>query len=326
MDASSLTKTGFCGKTVDNVTNNELKEFILNDMKLKCGGIQYNTRYAKIYNEQYSRNLNNPHIICLKSSGTPYLLYCTQINGVDYSFLIDKKVKIGYDYPKIFVTHYQFDPSVFSGTLFETELLRDKNQNWFLLIGDIYFHKSSNCNNKVIMDRVTTIHNLLEKEYNSDSFSDICPIQVKKYFDFKDKDIIFKDFIPHLNYDTRGFYFVPIKASYSKILYLFKDGDLEIKKETKKETKNTLNFQIQRTMKRDVYDLYLRGPNNIVKQGIACVPTMKCSQMIRELFKGLTSSTSEHTDLRVECKFNEKFKKWEPLQKTIEPMSSVTDV
>jgi len=322
MDPSSLTKTAFCGKTVDNVTSNEVKEFILNDMKLKCGGIQYNSRYAKVYNEQYSRNLNNPHIICLKSSGTPYLLYCTQINDVNYSFLIDKKVKVGYDYPKIFVTHYQFNPSVFSGTLFETELLRDKNQNWFLLVGDIYFHKSSNCNNKVIMDRMTTIHNLLETEYDSDSFSDICPIQVKTYFDFKDADTIFKDFIPQLNYDTRGFYFVPIRVSYSKILYLFKEGDLEIKK----EKKNTLNFLIKQTMKRDVYDLYLQGPNNIVKHGIACVPTMKTSQMLRELFNELTSSTSVDTDLRVECKYNEKFGKWEPLQKTIEPMSKVEDV
>ena len=318
MDPSSLTKTGFCGKTVDNVTSNELKEFILNDMKLKCGGIQYNSRYAKVYNEQYSRNLNNPHIICLKSSGTPYLLYCTQINDVNYSFLIDKKVKVGYDYPKIFVTHYQFDPSVFSGTLFETELLRDKHQNWFLLVGDIYFHKSSNCNNRVIMDRMNIIHSLLEQEYNSDSFSDICSIQVKKYFDFRDADTIFKDFIPNLNYDIRGLYFVPIKASYSKILYLFKEGDLEIKK----EKKNTLNFQIQGTMKRDVYDLYLQGPNNIVKQGVACVPTMKTSQMLRDLFNEL----DVHTDLRVECKYNEKFGKWEPLKKTMESVSSVEDV
>ena len=66
MDPSSLTKTSFSGKTVDNVTNNEVKEFIMNDMKLKCGGINYNSRYAKVYNEQYSRNLNNPHILCLK--------------------------------------------------------------------------------------------------------------------------------------------------------------------------------------------------------------------------------------------------------------------
>ena len=74
MDPSSLTKTSFSGKTVDNVTNNELKKFILDDMKLKCGGILYNSRYAKVYNEQYSRNLNNPHIICLKVLEHP--IYC----------------------------------------------------------------------------------------------------------------------------------------------------------------------------------------------------------------------------------------------------------
>ena len=116
MDPSSLTKTKFSGKTVDNVTNNELKKFILDDINLKCGGIQYNTRYAKVYNDQYSRNLNNPHIICLKSSGTPYLLYCTQINGVNYCLLIDKKVKVGYDYPTIFVTPYKFNSEIFNGT------------------------------------------------------------------------------------------------------------------------------------------------------------------------------------------------------------------
>lgn len=317
MDPSSLTKTSFSGKTVDNVTNNELKEFILNDMKLKCGGINYNSRYAKVYNEQYSRNLNNPHIICLKSSGTPYLLYCTQINGVNYTFLIDKKIKVGYDYPKIFVTPYQFDSSIFSGSLFETELVRTKGNKWFLLIGDIYYHKSSSCKNRVIMDRMNLIHNLLENEYNSDSFCDVCPIQVKKYFDYSQKEYIVNEFIPQLDYGSRGFYFVPLKCSYSKILYLFKEGDL---KKPKQQKKNTLNFMIQKTMKRDVYELYLQGPNNIVKHGIACVPNLKCSQLLRDLFNETTD------EVIVECKFNLKFKKWEPFQKTNEKMSLVNDI
>ena len=172
------------------------------------------------------------------------------------------------------------------------------------------------------MDRMNIIHDFLENEYNSDSFCDICPLQVKRYFDFKDKDFIMNEFIPGLNYGTRGFYFIPLKSSYSKILYLFKEGELQIKI----EKKETLNFAIQKTLKRDVYDLYLQGPNNIVKQGIACVPNLKTSQMLRDLFNELTSSTSDHTDLRVECKYNEKFKKWEPLKKTLEPMSSVKDV
>jgi hypothetical protein len=324
MDPSSLTETGFCGKKVDNVTNNELKKFILHDMKVKCSGIQYNTRYAKIYNDQYSRNLNNPHIICLKSSGTPYLLYCTQINGVNYSFLIDKKVKEGYDYPKIFVTHYKFTSDSYKGTLFETELLRDKQNNWCLLIGDIYFHKAQNCKQQIIMDRMDTIHQLLETDYESDSFCDICPIQVKRYFDFKDKEYIFKEFIPGLNYGTRGFYFVPIKASYSKILYLFKEGEGRPAKATQsaKVCKTTLQFLIQKTMKRDVYDLYLQGPTNIEKQGIACVPNLACSQMLRGLFR----DSVDETDICVECRYNDKFKKWEPLAKSITPMSKVSDL
>jgi hypothetical protein len=317
MDPGSLTKTGFSGKTVDNVTNNDVKEFILNDMKLKCGGIQYNSRYAKVYNEQYSRNLNNPHIICLKSSGTPYLLYCTQINGVNYSFLIDKKIKVGYDYPKIFVTPYKFDSSLFSGTLFECELLRTKGQSWFLLIGDIYYHSSQSCKQITIMNRMNKIHTLLEKEYESDSFCDVCPLQVKKYFDYSDKDYLMNEFIPHLDYGTRGFYFVPLKCSYSKILYLFKDGDLQKRTPV---TKDTVCFQIQKTLKRDVYELYLQGPTNIVKHGMACIPNLKCSQMVRGLM-------NESTDgVRVECKLNTKFKKWEPLQKTTDPMSKVEDV
>ena len=39
----------------------------------------------------------------------PYLLYCTQINDVNYCFLIDKKIKDGYKFPKIFLVHYRFE-------------------------------------------------------------------------------------------------------------------------------------------------------------------------------------------------------------------------
>ena len=243
MDPSSLTKTKFSGKTVDNVTNNELKKFILDDIKLKCGGIQYNMRYAKVYNEQYSRNLNNPHVICLKSSGTPYLLYCTQINGVNYCLLIDKKIKAGYDYPTIFVTPYKFNSEIFNGTLFETELVRTKNNKWFLLLADIYYYKSNSCKNKSILDRMNIIHTMLDTEYDQDSFCDVCPIQVKKYFDYSEKDYIINEFIPGLDYGTRGFYFVPLKCSYSKILYLFKQGELKVKK----EKKDTINFMMMQS-------------------------------------------------------------------------------
>ena len=95
MDSKSLTKTGFCDKEIDNVTDNDLKEYILNNLNTKSG-LKFNSRYAKIYNDNFKKNLNNPHLICLKSIGSPYFLFCTQINGVNYCFLIDKKIKDGY--------------------------------------------------------------------------------------------------------------------------------------------------------------------------------------------------------------------------------------
>ena len=93
MEPNSFTKTSFCNVQIDNITTNETKEYILNQLNILCSGLKFNTRYAKIYNDQYSKNLKNPHVFYLKSSGTPYLLFLTQINNVNYSFLIDKKTK-----------------------------------------------------------------------------------------------------------------------------------------------------------------------------------------------------------------------------------------
>ena len=68
MDPKHITRTSFCNKEIDNVTDNSMKKYILDNLNLKTG-IEYRTRYAKVYNQQYSKNLNNPHIICVKSSG-----------------------------------------------------------------------------------------------------------------------------------------------------------------------------------------------------------------------------------------------------------------
>ena len=160
-----------------------MKKYILDNLDIKTNH-KYHYRYAKIYNEQYKKNLNNPHLICLKSSGTPYLLFCTQINDVNYCFLIDKKIKDGYSYPKIFLVHYRFNDNIFNGTLFETELLKDNDEKWFLLISDIYSHNGSSIFSKQITERMNIINNIFMNEYINDSFCNICPIMIKRYFDY----------------------------------------------------------------------------------------------------------------------------------------------
>ena len=340
MDPTSFTTTSFCGEEIDNITENGAKQYILNQMNILCSGIQYDSRYAKVYNEQYSRNLRNPHIVCLKSSGTPYLLFLTQINDTNYCFFIDKKINEGYDYPKIFILPFNFHVSLFQGCLYECELLRDRDKKWSILLGDCYYHKGKSQNNTIVMDRINKIHQMVSEEYTESAFTKTCPLRVKKYFDYKDVGDIMKDFVPKLSYDIRGLYFVPLRCSYSKILYLFprdrpknlsnpKNPSNPRKPSTLKKVVNkteiapteepsdTKTFRIMKTMKPDVYELYGENDGNLSRLGLALVQTMETSQMLFSLFEGIGMCD----EVKVKCCYNQKFKKWEPKSKSQSPIS-----
>ena len=305
MDPKHITRTSFCNKEIDNVTDNSMKKYILDNLYIKTK-IKFNFRYAKIYNEQYSKNLNNPHILCLKSSGTPYLLFLTQINNTYYAFLIDKKIKDGYEYPKIFVVHYRFDSDLFNGTLFEVELTRDKNNEWCLLIGDIYTMAGVSLQTVQIHERINHIIDIMDNKYINDSFVDICPIFIKKYFDLQEIQTVLNDFIPTLPYRVRGFYFVPLKTSYAKILYLFKDSDY---KKVNSTNKKFISFRVIQTVKPDVYELYLYNEQktNIQKHSYASIPDIQTSKWVKEF-------TDNNLDAIVQCKYNPLFKKWTPIK------------
>jgi len=330
MDPSSFTKTSFCGIEIDNITKNESKQYILNQLSLLCSGIKYNSRYAKVFNEQFSKNLNNPHVLFLKSSGTPYLLFLSQINGLNYGFLIDKKIKEGYEFPKIFILPYEFSSELYKGTLFECELIRKRSGKWCIGINDIYYHLGANMKKTIIIQRINKIHALLDNDYLENQFTKTCYLFVKKYFDYKDLNYALSTFAPQLGYDTRGIYFVPLRVDYSNILYIIPKDDSLIhnksvsgndapkvkspvikkaaggKKMGKKDTKC---FRIVKTMKPDVYELYLSKNDDLVKQGIALVQTTLLSHSLSEWFH-----SKEFDDvIKVECKYNEYFKKWEPI-------------
>ena len=305
MDPKHITRTSFCNKEIDNVTDNSIKKYILQNLSLKTG-IKFNQRYAKVFNERFSQNLNNPHIVCFKSSGTPYLLFCTQINDTNYCFLIDKKIKEGYEYPKIFIVHYRFDPDLFQGTLFETELIRDKENQWSLLIGDIYTYEGNSQSQVQIMDRVNHCIDILETKYQHDSFCDICPLHIKRYFDIQEIQTMIDTFVPTLSYRVRGMYFVPLKPSYSKILYLFTDEDY---KETNSVKKTSVTFRIIQTPTPDIYELYLHNEQRsmLQKHSYARIPDLKTSEWIKKL-------TDLKEEVNVECKYQPSFQKWCPLK------------
>ena len=80
----------------------------------------------------------------------PFLTLNEIISLGFYGQRIDKKIKDGYSYPKIFLVHYRFNDEIFNGTLFEVELIRDKMNEWSILIGDIYIYRGEKLNTKQI--------------------------------------------------------------------------------------------------------------------------------------------------------------------------------
>ena len=318
MDPSSFTKTSFCNIKIDNITTNESKQFILNQLSILCSDIKYNSRYAKVFNDQFSKNLKNKHIFFLKSSGAPYLLFMSKINDINYTFFIDKKKSDGYDFPKIFILPYQFSSECYNGTLLECELIRKKNKKWCIGINDIYYHKGKNLKKTIIIDRINNIHNLLTENYNPDNnFTNTCPLFIKKYFDYKDINFALNDFSNNLEYDTRGIYFIPLRIDYSNILYIFpKESNLG---KTKDIVKTTKCFRIMKTLKPDVYDLYLTDNGNMVKKDIALVQTILMSHTLLDYF-----NDKNYDDiLFVNCKYNEYFKKWEPISLSEGPIDEI---
>ena len=147
----------------------------------------------------------------------------------------------------------------------------------------------------------------MKEKYIQDDFCNICPLMVKRYFNIQDLENIIENHIPTLNYTVRGIYFIPLINKHRKLLYLFSDRE----KKSKDKNKKFISFQIEKTMNPDVYDLYLNNNGMKKKHDIASVPNYEKSVFLNELFKNHIDETKP---IYVECEYNQKFKKWEPLR------------
>ena len=97
-----------------------------------------------------------------------------------------------------------------------------------------------------------------------------------------------------------------MKTSYSQILYLFKDEDY---KKVNTNNKKYISFRIIKTVKPDVYELYLfnEQKTSIQKHSYASIPDIQTSKWVKEL-------CDSKDECIVECKYNSLFKKWVPIK------------
>ena len=226
-----LSQISFCDKQCSNVNDNKVKAQIV-DIIDKKYGIQIITKDYNLVNPNILRNISyHQHILTPYTHGNPYMLYLTKVDNINCALFIDKKLKDGYTYPKMHCVKYRFTEELYEkDTILTGELVRDNERRWFFLIDNILLYKGMKTNEKNILSRFELIYNIMENDYTTDKYLEICPLYVKKLFLYKDVKKMVEEFIPNLSYMCKGIVFYTLNNKHSNYLYMMpRDSQIPIK-------------------------------------------------------------------------------------------------
>jgi len=331
----------FVDRVAFNIKSNDIKDIILNQLS------SYNIKiiqkhYFKLDENNIKNIKNQKHLCNLRSNGNPYYIFMTTYNDIPIIYYIDKKVHPNYQKPRIILGRGLFKEALFKNTLFDGEMVKKSDGKWTFLINDIIVYKGDYLENSVLPDRLKLLYDLIENCYTPDSTMDVCEFKVKNYY------YLYKESIPELielskklNYTCRGIYIWSYNLKHKPKLYNFDESTIinvirKVKDDTNFKTldepdikyeENIINkskdneiildtekekiLWLMKTTEPDIYKLYDNenvGNSNSI--GIALIPTMSISKMMRSTFKNCNAVTVA----KFKCIFNEKFNKWSPVQ------------
>lgn len=338
----------FCDRVGYNIKSDQVKKEFLTRIESEYG-IKIIQKHFEKFNENSIALLNNnPHYICTKTNGNPYLFYLTKYNDVNQCIFIDKKVQQGYFFPRMILVKAWFDEDLFDGTLIDGEMVKDKDGNWVFIANDLIVHNGVYMSGFNLMRRLERLADIFKNKYTHDSWIAYCTFQVKRYFHYQELQSILDDFIPSLPYTIRGILFKSLHLKFKDILINFDDN--LVKKVCKTKYKHVSDFLTdqkdlqllttsphaspspmlppmppppvlmgasddkervffcKKTSTPDVYELQEDSSNSMVH--IACVPTLKTSTMLREAMAGCNVVDR----IRVCCVLHEKFNRWMPIR------------
>lgn len=298
----------FCGKRALNIIPSEIKQEVMDS--IQSYGIKINQRYANLLQFQSLNHLaKQPHLISIKTAGTNYFLYLTQLNGVPSCLFIDRKIKSGYSLPRVLLVHMKFSDELFEDTLLDGELVKDADHNWMFLLHDLLVYKGKKIEKDVIT-KYNTMYSMLKNEFQPDPLMDNCPLFVKKLFTYTDAQKMITQFIPRLTYPIRGLYFNTLFPKHHNYLFLYPSKDtmhggiskekVVKQKEEPKQEKMENVFLVSKTDTSDVYQLSKDGES----MGEAHIPNLKTSKQVRRALE-------DKEEVYFQCIKNENFNKWE---------------
>ncbi len=224
-----LSDISFCDKQCSNVNDNGVKAELIKQIDENYGINVIDRIYVNLHPNMLKNVAYHQHILATLTNGNPYLLYLTRIDNINCCFFIDRKLKNGYSYPKIHCVRYRFHNELFNNTIFTGELVRDVQRRWFFLLSDILLHKGEKTDTKNILSRYALINTILTSEYTPDKNYEVCPIQVKKLFMYKDFRYMTQKYMPNLSYYCKGIIFYTLSKFSNYVFIIPRDKSIKIK-------------------------------------------------------------------------------------------------
>lgn len=357
---NKLSDISFCDKQCSNVNDNEFKSKLINYIQDILNINIIDRIYVTISPRLFKNISYNQHLISTLTNGNPYLLYLTKIDNINCCFYIDRKLKNGYNYPKIHCVKYRFDDKLFNNTIFTGELVKDTQRRWFFILSDILMVNNELTNSKNILSRYELMNNILVNDYISDPNIEPCSLQIKKLFMYKDLNNLITSYIPSLSYISKGLIFYSLTNKYSNYIYIIpRENSIKIKDEEtvqnelrtkhpelfektqhiinddniiEEETNNTIItnnikqnnvvFKILNTDISDIYNLYCLNDNDLIKYNIALIPTLKLSKKMKNIF----ADKKNQLGILMECEYSYIFEKWIPQNITSHSIFNSKDI
>ena len=350
-----ISQISFCNKIGYNITNDKEKEHILQHFIHKYD-IELNAFSMYYYSDAFLKHFKQyKYMLSLESNGNKYYLLLITIKNERYSIFVDTKTTKSHAFPKMIIVPFRFSEDLYTDTIIEGSLIRDKHKQWVFVWENLMVYKGQVCKDPLIT-KYKHMYSILEDNYIEDLDIQVCPIHIKRLFMYDEIEYIFNTYIHSLDYNSNGLVFHPLQGQNKSVVFYF-----NLSKHTKHNSRTLMNFEREKTStssvpvssttnlvlteKKDtigtmsdsnmrtfiikhskktnyIYNLYCIDNNNKIKKyAIARIDSIDKKNFIENKL----ASCKKH--LFVTCSYSPEFSKWIPQSiSTQEALSRIQDI
>jgi len=324
LNDSDLKEIVFAEKTVKHIVNSDLKQMISNHLfqtyyiRMNCT----NKFFTAIDPDKDSDNLKKyRHLVYANTNQRVHLLVLATFKHRPVCIFIDKQNSIFY------ILKCQFSASLYSGTIFEGELVDS-----YFMISDFLVYMKKNISSYPLDRRLNLLYSIISpKNYQSDQLLDPFQIIIKDFVEYSELLSYIHDYIPSLPYKNKinGLIFRPNETSNKNLIYNFNFSgkslnvkhmnateviEVNIDRKINVDKYTEVKFLLYETGNPDDYGLKLLDNNGqLFEYDYALINDMKTSQYLQQSLDN-TSELIKKLGVCVLCQYKPNFHKWKPIK------------